>query len=88
MVIENYNSKVKKLTYNNITLGSEVNLRRRKGISNGIHSQWRSPMLGNTIDVILAIVANKDEVVKSNPKLIATDGSSQELLSDNVNDVT
>ena len=88
MVIDNSNAKVKKLAYNNITLGSEVDLRRRKGVPNLIHSQWRSPMLGNTIDGVLAIVANKDELVKSNPRLIVTDGSSQELLSDNVNDVT
>ena len=53
-----------------------------------MYSQWISPMLGNTANGILAIVANKDELMKSNPTLIVTDGSSQELLSDNVNDVT
>ena len=36
----------------------------------------------------MAIVGNKDELLKSNPKLIITDASNQELLEDNINDVT
>ena len=88
MVIENSKSKINKLTYNNITLKNEVDLKRRKGFSNGVYSQWRSPMLGNMANGILAIVANKDELMKSNPTLIVTDGSSQEVLSDDANDVT
>ena len=76
MVIENSKSKVNKLTYNNITLGDEVDLRRRKRFSNGVYSQWRSPMLGNMANGILVIVANKDELMKSNPTLLVTDGSS------------
>ena len=76
------------MLYNNIEIGCEVNLRKRKGVSNGKHSQWRTPLLGNTIDNLMAIVGNKAELLKSNPKLIITDASNQELLDDNINDVT
>lgn len=88
MVIDNSNSKVKKLAYNNITFGSEVDLKRIKGFSIGIYSQLILFVMGNTIDVVLAIIVNKDELIKSNPRPTVTDGSSQKLLSDSVNDVT
>ena len=49
MMQENFKSKHKKLLYKNIEIGCEVNMRKRKGVSNGKHSQWRTPLLGNTI---------------------------------------
>ena len=80
--------KNKSVGYKNVTLGSEVYLRKRRGFSNGKHLHWRSPLLANTTDGVFEIVIYKTELLASNPELIIIDGSNQELLEDNVNDDT
>ena len=74
--------------YNNIHMGSNVMLRKKRGLSSGINVNWKTPQLANTKGGYMLIATNKNELLKSNPDLIVIDGSNQELLIDNVNDHT
>ena len=74
MVVSQLSSNIKSVTYNNIEVGDKIILRTRKGNSNGSHQQWNTPLLGNMVNSVLAIVTSKQELLQSNPKLISTDG--------------
>ena len=69
-------------------MGSNVMLRKKRGLSSGINVNWKTPQLANTKGGYMLIATNKNELLKSNPDLIVIDGSNQELLIDNVNDYT
>ena len=80
--------KNKNVGYNNIQLGTNMVIRKRKGKSAGRNMQWKTPLLSNIKGGYMLIVAEKIELVKSNPDLIVIDGCNQGLLLDNVNDHT
>ena len=80
--------KDNKIEYNNIQLGKDIILRRKKCISSGKHIQWKGTSLENASNGFMAVVGYKHEFIDSNPDLIVVDGSNQELLEDNMNDVT
>ena len=75
MVVSESSSNIKSVKYNNIVLGNKVILRKRSGISKDIHHQWKTAIMGNITDSVLAIASCKKEILKSNPILIITDGS-------------
>ena len=74
MVVNDNQNKIRSVTYNDITVGNEVKLRKKRGISNGIHYQWKRPMLGNMSDSMVAIVSSKMELLSANFRIIITDG--------------
>ena len=80
--------KQKKIEYNTIKLGKDITMRRKKCTSSGKSMQWKSPLLQNVANGFMAAVGLKKELLLSNPDLIVVDGSNQELLDDNINDVT
>ena len=84
MVVNNTNNKIRSVTYKDITVGNEIKLRKKSGISNGIHYQWKSPMLGNVSNSVVAIVSSKKELMSSNSGIIITD-SSRVVTSSNMN---
>ena len=75
-----------KVEYKKYVLGSDVTLKRSFGQSSGLNMQWRTPMLTNIHGGFMLLVGSKEEIVHHNPEVIIVDGSSQELLSDNIND--
>jgi hypothetical protein len=58
-VVYESSSNIKSVKYNNIVLGNKVILRKRSGISKDIHHQWKTAMMGNITDSVLAIASCK-----------------------------
>ena len=83
MVVNDNQNKIRSVTYNDITVGNEVKLRKKRGISNGKHYQWKCPMLGNVSDSFVAIVCSKWEVLSSNSRIIITDSARVQKRSNN-----
>ena len=66
-------------------LGDKVNLRKTVGISKGQKYQWKTPLLGNMVDSVVAIVSSKKELLESNTRIIIADGKKQKGPGDNNN---
>ena len=80
--------KDNKLEYSTIKLGKDIVMRRKKCTSSGRCMQWKSLLLQNVTNGFMVVVGYKHEFLDSNPDLIVVDGSNQQLLDDNINDVT
>ena len=66
--------KIRSVTYNNIVLRNMIILRKMMGVNNGRKYQWKTPMLGNITDSIVAIVSCKRESLETNSRTIITNG--------------
>ena len=85
ITIAESSSKIRSVSYGNIVLGDKFNLRKMVGINKGRKYQWKTPLLGNMVDSIVAIVSSKRELLESNSRIIITDGNRLKWPNDNNN---
>ena len=67
------------VSYDKVTIGSNISTIRRKFISNKKRLQCKIPLLSRIKGSFLAIVGKKDDILATNNKVLVVDGSSQEL---------
>ena len=77
-----------KVEYTDYAAGAKLSFKRSFGKSSGVNKQWRNPMLANIQGGCMLMVVKKQEILDHNPHVIVVDGSSQELLCDNTNDIS
>ena len=83
ITVSESSTNIRSVTYNNIVLGNKVILRKKTGINKGRKYQWKTPMLGNITDSVVAIVSCKKELLEFNSRIIITDGCRLKSTNDN-----
>ena len=83
-----HNNKVEYTDYTDYAAGAKLSFKRSFGKLSGVNKQWRNPLLANIHGGCMLMVVKKQEILDHNPHVIVVDGSSQELLCDNTNDIS